>query len=395
MFGVGVLAIFDLTDTANLASQKQSGDIGQPVRRRIGLSDSFRNKTKSFFKHPAYWGYMLIFLPILFSGLYSEDLDYWLTRIRIKLPFLGLPLAYFLLPRLTAKEYRGIAIFYIVALLITALGVFINYLLNFDAINVMISQGQNIPVPRNHIRFSLGIAIAIILSIGLVFDRNPVWKWQKHIFIIIGILLFIFQHLLAVRSGLLGLYVGLIILIGYAILHLPYRKVGVMSLVLIIFGVLFSIKVIPSLRTKIGYMKYDWQMRKAGKGNNYSDSGRILSMQLALELGKKNRAFGVGAGDIKNEMSLLLRKHNHPKDLLPHNEYLFYYASTGLIGLGVFLVGIGLPIFSSKHYENVLFLAVQAILLSSFLTEATIENSTGVGYFLLWSLLGLKGLKVN
>ncbi len=372
MFGVGLLAVLDISPGG-----------------RLGLSDAFRHKTKSFFKHPGYWSYILLFLPIFFSGWYSEDLAYWLTRIRIKLPFLGLPLAYFLLPRLTAKEFRGIAIFYIGALFVTALGVFVNYLLNFEAINGLIGQGQNIPVPRNHIRFSIGIAIAIMLSIGLVFDKKPIWKGQKRVFAVVGILLFLFQHLLAVRSGLLGLYVGLAILLGYAILHPPYRKLGVVSLVFIIFGVLVSFKAIPSLRKKIGYMKYDWQMRKKGNGHNYSDSGRILSMQLAMELGKKNPAFGVGAGDIKNEMSILLRKHGHQQDLLPHNEYLFYYASTGLVGLGIFLLGILIPIFSQKHYKHVIFLAVQAILLSSFLTEATIETSTGVGYFLLWSLLGL------
>lgn len=372
MFGLGTTAVFDIID------------------KEIVFSTEIKHHWKAFFHTPSYWGLLLIFLPILYSGFYSENTPYWLERIRIKLPFLVLPLAYFFQPILTKVDYRKIGLFYIVVMGISAIGVTINYGLHFDHINQLIGMGHNIPVPRNHIRFSLGIAIATLLSLGLFFDPTPIKKWQKKVGLVLFILLFSFQHLLAVRSGLAGLYVGLLVLLLYSIFSKKHYKKGLLGILAIIAIPYTSIQTIPSLRAKVGYMKYDWSMSKKGEGENYSDHGRILSMQLALDIGRQHTIWGVGAGDIKDNMKELLESHHYSKILIPHNEYLFYFAATGLVGLIFLILGLFFPLLLAKSPPNAVFLSIQAILLISFFVEPTLETSTGVGYYLLWTLLGLR-----
>ena len=194
MFGIVLLAFFDIS----------------PKNKPI-VSPSLRKKWSAFFQAPSFWALLLVFFIIFFSGLYSDNFDYWFERSRIKLPFLGLPIAFFFLPKLSQKDYRKIGLFYIIVMVLSAIGVTLNYLMDYEHINALIGQGQNIPVPRNHIRFSLGIAIALMISIGLYFDESPLFKRQKALVFITAILLFIFQHLLAVRSGIVGMYLGLFI----------------------------------------------------------------------------------------------------------------------------------------------------------------------------------------
>lgn len=353
------------------------------------LVPSLRKKWLAFFKSPSFWTLLLVFVPIFYSGLYSDNFDYWFERSRIKLPFLGLPIAFFFLPKLSPKDYRKIALFYVVAMAVSGFGVLVNYLLHFDSINLLIGKGQNIPVPRNHIRFSLGVAIAVMLSIGLCFDESPVKKWQKRVSLGVVVFLFFFQHLLAVRSGIVGMYLGLFVYLVKSLTIKKYRLVGWLGLVAMVVMPYLGVKFIPSLERKVGYMLYDWKMRQKGDGDEYSDSGRISSILVGMKIGRQHPVVGVGAGDLRAEMDVRLSPYHRKKELIPHNEYVFYYATTGLIGLFFFVVGISTLIFSRRHYRNAPFLAIQVILLFSFLVEATLETSTGTGYYLFWSLIGL------
>ena len=372
MFGVVLLAFLDIS-----------------TEHKLIFSSSLRQKWWAFFKTPSFGALILVFLPIFFSGLYSENIDYWFERSRIKLPFLGLPIAFFFLPKLSQKDFRKVAIFYILVMVLSAIGVTINYLLDFEQINVLIGRGQNIPVPRNHIRFSLGIAIAVMLSIGLYFDESPLFKKQNRLVIVTAILLFLFQHLLAVRSGIIGMYLGLLVFLFKSLTTKKYIRIGFMGLALIITMPFLAQTFIPSLKNKIGYMLYDWKMRQQGKAEQYSDSGRITSIKAGLKIGHSQPIIGVGAGDLRFEMNTHLSPYHQKKGLIPHNEYVFYYATTGIIGLGMFLIGILMPIFWRKQYKNTVFLSIQVILLLSFAVEATLETSIGTGYYLFWSLIGL------
>jgi len=98
---------------------------------------------------------------------------------------------------------------------------------------------------------------------------------------------------------------------------------------------------------------------------------------------------GVGIGDLKVEMKKKLdAAPEHPQDvLLPHNQFIFVAAGTGIFGLIVFLIAICLPLMRRRYLKNWLFVCFHIIILSSFFTEATIEEQMGTDFYLSFLLL--------
>ncbi len=76
-----------------------------------------------------------------------------------------------------------------------------------------------------------------------------------------------------------------------------------------------------------------------------------------------------------------------PDNLLPHNQFVFVAAGTGIAGLLIFCLGIFLPLFNRKNLGNILFICFYIIVLSSFFTEATVEEQMGTAFYLLFLLL--------
>ena len=93
---------------------------------------------------------------LVLSGVFYplSDAGYLLERLRIKVPFLGLPFVFYLLPAFPERYYNLIWTFLLVLLGITSLGIAANYFLHQEQINLMIRQGQPMPMPCNHIRYS-------------------------------------------------------------------------------------------------------------------------------------------------------------------------------------------------------------------------------------------------
>ena len=137
-------------------------------------------------------------------------------------------------------------------------------------------------------------------------------------------------------------------------------------------------------------MKYDLQqLFLFQNASGLSDAGRILSIEKGMELFKEHPLTGVGIGDLRVEMkSKLDAAPEHPRDvLLPHNQFAFVAAGTGIFGLIVFIVAVFLPLLGRRYLKNWLFVCFHIIILSSFFTEATIEEQMGTGFYLSFLLL--------
>ena len=143
MFALAILSVFELRFEGRLQVRVRQDFLQFPKRLR---------------QSPDLAVISLFFWLVLFSGLGSADMDYYLVRLRLKVPFLVFPIVFLSLPPLKSKEYLGIFYFLVVALCVTCIGIGVNYLLHFEEINELIKKGQPIPVPRNHIRFSLLLA---------------------------------------------------------------------------------------------------------------------------------------------------------------------------------------------------------------------------------------------
>ncbi len=347
-----------------------------------------------------YWVLGFIFLEVALGVFVAVDWDYMLERIRLRVPFIGLPFAFFLLPSLSLMWYKNWWLAVIIVIDIVAVGVIVYYFNHQQDIQLLLEQGKAIPTPANHIRYALLQVVAFCASVY--------WGWlhRGHLnqpritlfFKVSSIFLFVFIHFLAVRSGLFSLY---LIIVSMGVPYL-FKKRAYVTLLLFLAGVILlpflGMKLIPSLKKKIEYVYYDVDMFLKGKATDQlSDASRLISWKLGLELFADNLSFGVGAGNIRIKMNELYKRYypSFEKKLTPHNQFIMVLASSGIVGLILFCVGFFTHLFYGKNYQDPFILALYLSFFASFWVEATFENAMGVAIFLFFTLFHLKHKKVS
>lgn len=343
-----------------------------------------------------------VLLLYLVGGVWTENYSYWLDRIQVKLPLLFLPLGAWAIKDVVRQRTMDLLILIFVSLCAaTALASFVYYILHFKEITESYKHAKTTPTIIEHIRYSLLLSIAVFASVQAYLKSSLlVTKTQKNLVAGMGIFIFIFLHVLSIRSGLLALYAtGFVWLIVYVfqsgrkkfLLVLP---AGFAFLVLMYFFV-------PSLHNKVNYMVRDVSQFATGKSvNNYSDGNRLLSMKIGTRVGLEHPVIGVGSGDVQDEMNVVYKNEYPDIDkrnwLIPHNQFVYIFTALGMVGLLIFVFCLVYPLFNQYVLNDVFCLAVLISSYTSFLSESTLELQQGIVLVsLLFCLAYLRRVAVN
>lgn len=323
------------------------------------------------------------------SFFWTNNTDYWSARVEVKLPIVLLPLAFSLLPSFSAVQLKRFTFFVTICLLIGT-GYSLWYLLvNADFVK---QYGYSKVLPtiahNDHIRYSLFVTLFIIWSFTLWSYYTRLQKWLMGAVVL---LLTAFLHVLAVRTGLLALY--LFFFVGA--LHIVFNKnrlVGVSLIVSIVLLGVLGYRYVPTLRNKVGYVMYSYEMLKSGNHTgNYSDIGRLLSYDIALKKAQEHPLVGVGVGDMMEVMNDGYNQWypyvEQQYRLIPHNQFLTVLLGTGIIGLLLFCVWILMPLGLLKRKGSFFLLATWLVLMPMLLVEPALEVQIGVFVFLIFLLL--------
>lgn len=397
MFGLGVAAAMVLM--SRLRKNGFSGDFQQASKRFFFAHGDAINRVST--------GVITLHFAIVLIGVFypMEDPGYWWERMRIKTPFLALPLIFWLLPPFSRRHYLGIWMFLLILLSLTSFGIIANYLLHMEEINLMIRRGQPMPMPCNHIRYSLLHTMGIAGGLYLM-EQRPAWKEkaprsafaQRALQLIpwLTLWLIIAQHFLAVRSGLVVLYAVLAVaVLRYILLKRRYLA-GAMLLLALAAAPVLAYQFVPSIRTKVGYMRYDLDRYRKGQDiGTLSDASRWISWKIGWDIWRSAPWTGVGPGNLRREVNRIYdeRYPDLEKRLMPHNQFLHTAAGSGIIGLVLFIPAFFVPILYRRNYRHFPLLALHVSAFLSFLVEGTLENAMGVAYFLFFLVLGLNVLK--
>ncbi len=352
----------------------------------LGINPRWRARISTTLRSPIFWGMAGLYFVLVAGVWQTEDWGYYIERLRIKVPLLALPLLWPGLPDIEEKEYGwffgGFALF----MLCVLGGVVVNYGLHFTEIEDMIRRGQPMPVPRNHIRFSLLVALATLLSVGAY--RLRAWGGRR-VWLLVAGLLFVGQHVLAVRSGLAGAYGG----IGVLVLALAWERgtwwPAVVGLVGLAALPVVAYVAVPSFRTKIQYARYELFHRDASQDTHeYSDEGRLTSLRIGLAVWQDNFWLGVGPGNLRQETdtryAAILPGTEGKR---PHNQFISALAGSGLVG-GIITLGCFLLLaYVGLRKRAPVYLAIWTVLFLSCLVENTLETSAGVTLFCLFLLV--------
>ena len=340
----------------------------------------------------------LYFIIVLVSGLYSDDKAYWWNWVRIKLPFLALPLAFAPITQLNQKKFVLLLYGFMAAFFVCTCLVLGNYFLHFASMTDSFTRGTQIPMPFSHIRYTLMLAFSVFCAIYLwqqsLFLQSKSEKWLQLAYALFA---FIALHILSVRSGLVALYLGLLFWALQQIFRRKQILLGGAIILLIIILPAIAYRYVPSLHNKIGYMSYDLERYQKGDINEHSDAMRLLSMQIGLQIWYEHPVLGVGAGDLKNETDkIYAQRYTQISDYnrrLPHNQFIWVLATTGLLGLALFLVAFFFPLLTNGYYKYGPILILHLMVFSSFFTEDTFEEQMGSGFYLIFLLILMNHFK--
>ena len=182
-----------------------------PEKLRWGWRQTLPQALRRLRSDPSWFAAAIPFFLVLFTAIYSSDGDYTLNRLQVKIPFLVLTFAFAGLPVGEKRTYFQLHYLLLVLMCMAAVPVVVEYVSDPSLYNDLLRQGRHLPTPSNHIRFSMVGALAFCSGLYL-YQQRFVWRSQKERFLQVVMLIFLFGflHLLAVRSGLLVLYVGIL-----------------------------------------------------------------------------------------------------------------------------------------------------------------------------------------
>jgi O-antigen ligase len=354
------------------------------------LQIDFTEKIKRFYSVTPFIAIHAFFFLIVLSGLWSDETTFWIERVRIKLPFLFLPVAFYILMPIERKAFLLLLKTYFWLILLCCIWSLLHLFADFKNIAVSYASGSVMFTPVNHIRFSLMTVMAAVIGLELLSEKYGA-VWKKGIVIAAVIIMIVYLHLLAVRSGLLALYmVSLVLLVKYILQSRKYW-VAVVAVVLITTTPFVALRFFPTLENKFHYMRYDLQNYFSGNYEIFgSDTRRLLSFRAGIEAGNEKPLLGHGYGDIKKAVADSFQKkfNTVPETnrLMPHNQFIFIYVGLGIVGLLIFLYSFFIPLFYNRNWNNTILLSLTVMVFTSFLSEYTLETQIGVAFYLFFLL---------
>ncbi|WP_151086048.1 O-antigen ligase family protein [Hymenobacter baengnokdamensis] len=344
---------------------------------------------------PQLLSFVVVYTVHMLAGLLHSNIDNqdFQKDLLLQLPFLLLPIAFVLLPSWGTAQKQQVWLILISCCLLSALGATIHYLHHFKEIDALYFRSQVMPTEPDHIRFSLLISIAIVAGIDMLFTQGVARSLKFAVAVSIT-LLFLFQHLLAVRSGLLTLYAAIFTYLGGLLFYQGRWKPAVLGLLAI--GAIGGscLLLFPTLQIRIRNTVFDTQHRHmASAANNFSVTSRIYSYEVAQSIWRQHPLLGIGKVALPRAMAQQY-SYRYPEIsaenyALPHNQFLYNAVAYGLLGLLLFLLGFYYPLWRALKEHNIQAVAIYCIISLSFLSEYTLETNIGVIVGVLFMLVAL------
>ncbi len=323
----------------------------------------------------------LILLPVVLSGLWSDDKTLWWNSLSVKLPLLTLLLGLYAVT-ITDDQWKKISIVYIIIISLGCAWSVSRYLLNTAAIEAAYLKAKVLPTPADadYVRFSWMVVIAILLGIKCFLAEN-----QKRIQLLLLILIFclvIYLHMLAAKTGLICLYSAT----GIYVLHIFFVekkwKKGLLLIVIFSSLAFIAYNSLPTLRNRVQYVLYDFSLYSKGNtAPGYNDAARWLSIRAGYAITNDHPVTGVGFGDLLPAVEQWHQKNNPGgfdyERFRPACEWLVYSAGSGLLGMLCFSAGVFFLLFRNTT-KNPLSLILGIAGLLPLLTDDTLEGQFGV-----------------
>lgn len=354
---------------------------------------------RRYVRNPVAIFFSLLLVVQIVSGIWTREIraDIWREEVIIKLPLLLGMYAWAALGPFSAKQVRIVLLILLLSTCFVASGTLLQYIFNAEEMNhrVEISKEIEVWLGCNHIYFSVVMAFSILGGIWVLMQNEPlVHRNERWVLIAVLLLCFVEMHVLTTRTGLVGLYLCLLILGCFQLIK--RRKI---FWVVLLSGTLAVMPVagyygIESFHKRIDNTVMDVTEYFSGKDPNYLSIGsRIESWKTAFHLWQKHPVLGVGMADLLPDMTDQYVEDGTklcPENFLqPHNQFLQMAAGCGLLGLAVLLLAWFYPLVAKGWPKDLIFWAFWLNYSFAMMGESMMERQVGVSFLVVGFMLTL------
>lgn len=360
----------------------------------ISFTSLTRNDWRQPFKSPIFWASAGFFLFALLSISWAENKSDGFTQLETKLSFFFGPLLFVALKRKYPSNFKDVVLKTMVlsnvAVGVLALGIAAFKSINAGSLYYMASNGVTkifyftyveLASPFMHPGYlSTYMGIAVLIGLYYFFSLK---SSRKYLYLGAAAFLFMLLFMLQGRINIIALFAVLGVSALAAAIKLKMYKLLVLPVIpvmLLIGFLLFGSVEVKERYFQLPDFKYDIS------GNQFNSATyRLAEWSCAIDAIKEHVLFGSGLGDNRDLLQETYKKRGFnagfESHFNAHNQYLETAISTGLIGLGLLLMLLGVYGFIAWRNSDYLTLACLAFFALSMLTESMFERAWAVMLF--------------
>lgn len=339
--------------------------------------------------------FVLFYLGTALSFFNSDNSDEASRKLVLKLPLLVFPLIINALKK-TGKNSDFLIFIFLFSIYLPAVVSVYNYFSNRTLFDLLILESKPLPIEFGygiyHIQFSILLAISILLGAYFLIRRSGLKKFDLVFYTIafITIANFLSIHILSARTGLLALYIGILVL-GISIFRKLSKRtvaIGLISAVLLPLIMYFASS---SLRNRISNTIDDinvvWNNTNP---NDYSFAMRVQAWRNAIDVISKHPVTGVGIGDAEKELydnfnsfNPNIEKDNRKN---PHFQSLETAVQSGMVVMFIYIsIIIMIAAYNIRRRPFTAAIAILLFMASCF--ESILERQASIATFVIFIAL--------
>ncbi|WOD45050.1 O-antigen ligase family protein [Hwangdonia lutea] len=369
------------------------------------------------------------FLYLCLSLIYTENLNAGFNRLTKMLPLIVFPIIFYLnKSTFDHKKIKKVLWFFSISVILL---VVYQILYSLSNLEYLLADLSNEEIVRNNLskytalekevintikvrRFrnfiikltdthftyqGLWIAFVIFILLNKAAQLSKTNNKKSYILIFIALTLLLWMFFISTRMPLMATilaYIGTLFIFNKMGLK---KQLKICALVLV--ALVSSYIIFAPLQVRVNEI-FKSKFELPTKGNDIESYNSINVRNgiyvCAFATIKENILFGVGVGDSQDSLNKCYKDKIGAKiytweDYNTHNQYLFFFLASGIIGLLLFLILIYINFnqaLAIKHKEYLYFIIIICLI---SLTENILSRSDGVMFFSLFSGLFLFNIK--
>jgi hypothetical protein len=312
---------------------------------------------------------------------WSQDKTEWMRILQIKVPLLLLPLLSLPLAHLGVKATRMMLYWMGGTLGFSMSRTVWYYLRHMQESATGYLQAKVLPVDlgNDHVRYGWLLALVFAGGLYLLASTRYQKEYDRKWLVALLVFIFIFQHLLASKTGLAGTYLALTLFIVMERQRAWVRRTAWLLLTV----PLAAWALLPTFRNRLRFVRWDFQHYSRGAyAEGLSDAPRVASVKAGWDIWKDHPWLGCGFGDIRTEATKWYTRNTPAlkeyEQILPSNEFILYGAAGGIAAFFLFSMAVLCPFFIRGLRRSFFWLSFNLLAVAGFTYEIALETQFGI-----------------